>query len=74
MGKKFVGLRPNTSLAESQFKKINCHSVKMNYMKEYFASFITKPLKSKICPNFAAVNDNLKILHISVVFIFGQYQ
>ena len=31
-------------------------------MKQFFASFFTKPLKYKICPNFAAVNDNLKIL------------
>ena len=40
-------------------------------MKQSLAFFITKPLKGKICPNFAAVNDNLKILHISAVFIFG---
>ena len=31
-------------------------------------------LKFEICPNSAAVSDNLKILHISAVFIFGQYQ
>ena len=43
-------------------------------MKKQFASFITKPLKCKICPNFAALNNNIKILHISAVFIFGQYR
>ena len=43
-------------------------------MKQYFASFITKPLKYKICSNLAAASDNLKTLHISAVFIFGQYQ
>ena len=43
-------------------------------MKQYFASFVTKPLKYEICPNSAAVSDNLKILYISAVFIFGQYQ
>ena len=36
-------------------------------MKQYFASFITKPLKHKICFNTPAVNDNLKVLRFSVV-------
>ena len=43
-------------------------------MEQYFASFRTKPLKYKICSNLAVVSDNLKILHISAVFIFGQDQ
>ena len=45
-------------------------------MKQYFASFLTKPLKkNKTCSNSPAVNDNLKALHISAVFyfLFGLY-
>ena len=42
--------------------------------EHYFASFITKPLNYKICSNLAAISDNLKTLHISANFIFGQYQ
>ena len=29
-------------------------------MKQYFATFITKPLKCKFCPTFAAVNEKLE--------------
>ena len=36
-------------------------------MKQYFASFITKPLKYKICSHSPTVSDNLKVLHISAV-------
>ena len=42
-------------------------------MKLYFVSFITKPLKYKICSNSAAVSDNLQVLRISAVFIIGQF-
>ena len=42
-------------------------------MKLYFVSFITIPLKYKICSNSAAVSDNLKVLRISAVFIIGQF-
>ena len=73
--KKLVGEGPKTKLAESQFlKRSSCYSIKNNQMKQYFASFITKPLKLKICSISAAVSDTLKSLHISAVFIFGQYQ
>ena len=69
MGEKLVGERPETKLAESQFlKRIDGHSIK------YFASFKRKHLKYKICSNSVAVSDNLKILHISAVFVFGQNQ
>ena len=46
----------------------------MNSTKQYFASFMMKPLEYEIFFYLAAVSDNLKILHISAVFIFGQYQ
>ena len=71
--KKLVSERPKANLADSQFvKRSNCHSIKMNQMKLYFASFTTKLLKSQIGSNSAAVSDNLKVLQISAVFIFGQ--
>ena len=67
--------RPKTKLAEGKIlKRRNCLSIKINSMKQIFASFITKPLKCKICPSFAAANDYLKILHYSAVFIIGHYQ
>ena len=34
--------------------------------KQFF--FIMEALKSKMCPNFAALNDYLKILYISALF------
>ena len=67
--------RKQNKSAESQFlKRNNCYSNKMNEMRQYFASFITKPLKYKLCSNSAVVSDNLKILHVSAVFMFDQYQ
>ena len=36
-------------------------------MKQYFASFTTKPLKYKICSHSPTISDNLKVLHISAV-------
>ena len=61
--------RTKINLAESQFlKRSNCHSIKVNHMKQNFASFITKPLKYKVCSNLsAAVSYKLKILHIFAV-------
>ena len=57
---------------ESKFKKKQL-PLNLNELNEAM-SFSTKPLKYKICPNVATVNDNLKILHISAVFKFDQYQ
>ena len=64
--------RPKTKIFKSQLlKRINFHSINRNKTKQYTA-FITKPLNYKICSNSPVVSDNLKILHISAVFIFGQ--
>ena len=69
MREKIMCEKSKTKLAESQFlKRSSCYSIKKKKMKKHFAAFITKPLKCKICPNFAAVNGNIKILHISAVF------
>ena len=36
--------------------------------------FIRNPLKYEICSNSVVVSDNLNVIHVSAVFLFGQYQ
>ena len=72
MGEKTRERRTENKISrKSVFKK---KQLPFNQNELNFASFKTKPLKFKICSSSAVVSDNLKILPISVVLIFGQYQ